>query len=108
MVGKPFTKKDPRINKLGRPKDFEGVRELAREIAHEVVKDGEGDELVLNGKRVTVAEAILRKWATNKDPRYQVAFLEYAFGKVPNETKETVQTQDVVVKKLSGVSYDDL
>lgn len=33
-----FVKSDPRINRKGRPKSFDGLRALAQEIAHEVAK----------------------------------------------------------------------
>ena len=81
-----FTKGDPRINRKGRPRTFDAVRELAQQIAHETAKAG-GSEVVIDGHRVTVTEAILRQWATSKDPRLQMAFVEYAYGKPPQEVK---------------------
>jgi len=69
---KKFVKGDKRINRKGRPKDFNALRELAQEIAHEELAD----------KR-TVVQAIMRKWAGSNDPRLQMAFVEYAYGKVP-------------------------
>lgn len=78
---KPFKKGDPRINKAGRPKSFDQLRTLAQEIAHEVAKDKTGNEVVVSGKRATVAEMILRQMAT--DPKRQQQFIEVAFGKVP-------------------------
>ena len=77
---KPFTTGDPRINRKGRPKSFDALRELGQQIAHEEAKTGAG-QLVINGHVVTVAEAILRQWAQSKDPRLQMAFIEVAFGK---------------------------
>lgn len=78
---KPFKKGDPRINRNGRPKSFDQLRTLAQEIAHEVAKDKTGNEVVVSGKRATVAEMILRQMAT--DPKRQQQFIEVAFGKVP-------------------------
>ena len=77
-----FDKRKHAINRLGRPKSFDAVRELAQQIAHETAKAG-GSEVVIDGHRVTVTEAILRQWATSKDPRLQMAFVEYAYGKPP-------------------------
>ncbi len=86
--GKPFVKGDPRINRKGRPKSFDALRELAVSIAHEKAKAGD-TVIVIDGHSVTVAEAIMRKWATSKDPRLQKAFIEIAFGKVPNPVEIT-------------------
>jgi hypothetical protein len=78
MSDKPgtFQKGDKRINRLGRPKSFDGLRELAQQIAKETVDTKAG--------RLTVIEAIMRQWAQSKDPRLQMAFIQYAFGKVPD------------------------
>lgn len=78
----PFVKGDPRINRKGRPKNFDAFRELAQAISHEEAKSG-GAPLIVNGHVATVAEAILRQWAQSKDPRLQIAFVEFAFGKPP-------------------------
>jgi len=79
---KPFTKGDPRINRKGRPKSFDALRELAQQIAHEEAKSG-GAPVVVGGHKATVAEMILRQWAASKNPQLQRAFIEVAFGKVP-------------------------
>ena len=73
-----FKKGDPRINRKGRPKSFDALRELAQQIAQE------STGLVVNGKTITVIEAILRQWAQSKNPQLQRAFIEVAFGKVPD------------------------
>lgn len=85
---KPFVKGDPRINRKGRPKTFDALRELAQQIAHEIpLKDGQ--PLVIDGHIATVAEMIMRQWAQSKDPRFQIAFIEYAYGKPPQKTELT-------------------
>ena len=38
---------------------------------------------------MTVADAILRSWAESKQPLLQKAFIEYAFGKVPEKVAAT-------------------
>ena len=83
---KPFTKGDPRINRKGRPKTFDALRELAQQIAHEEVTQ-DGKPFVINGHTVTVTEAIMRSWAKSKDPRMQQAFIEVAYGKAANVTE---------------------
>lgn len=77
---RPFVKGDPRINRLGRPKTFDAARALAQQIAHEVAKAG-GHDVIVDNHRVTIAEAVLRSWATSKDARLQMAFMEWAYGK---------------------------
>lgn len=99
--GTRFKKGDPRIWKGGRPKSFDGLRELAQQIASEVATDSEGKALVRDGHSLTVAEAIMRKWAASKDTRLQIAFVEIAYGKVPTKHEVTgadggpIQTQNV-------------
>ena len=87
MTGAPrkpgtFAKGDARINRKGRPKSFDALRALAQQIAHEAALKN-GEPLVIDGHIITVTEAILRTWAQSKDPRLQQAFIEVAFGKVP-------------------------
>ena len=83
---KPFVKGDPRIWRGGRPKSFNALQELAQAIAHEVAKNG-GVDVVIDGHKVTVTEAVLRQWFQSKDFQKQRAALEIAFGKVPQPVK---------------------
>jgi hypothetical protein len=78
-----FVKGDPRCWRKGRPKSFDALRELALEIAHEVAQS-KGEPVIINGHKATVSELILRKWAMSPDARLQQAFVEVAFGKVPD------------------------
>lgn len=80
---KPFTKGDPRINRKGKPKNFDALRELAQQIAHEEAKTQDGTPVVIAGRKVTNAELVLRKWMASKDARLQMHVMEVAFGKVP-------------------------
>ena len=92
--GCPFKKGDPRINRKGRPRSFDALRELAQQIAHEPT------QIVMDGHKVTVAEAILRQWAQSKNPQLQRAFIEVAFGKVPDEIQHSGKDGGVIEVKL--------
>ena len=91
----PFKPGDPRINRKGRPHSFDALRVLAKEIAHEPARGPDGKVLTANGKGLTVAEVILRRWFGSKDFRQQQMALEVAFGKVPNEIKINVEGLDI-------------
>ena len=78
VTGKGFVRGDARINRKGRPKGFDEMRSIALGIARETVTTSRGE-------RIMVAEAILRSWATSREPALQRAFIEYAFGKVPDK-----------------------
>ena len=82
-----FAKGDARINRKGRPRNFDAFRELAQQIAHEELTDKDGVPVLIDGHKVTVTEAILRKWARSNDPRLQQAFVEVAYGKTPTITE---------------------
>ena len=102
-----FVKGDPRINRKGRPKSFDGLRELAKQIAHEKAQSN-GVDLVISGHKVTVAEAILRSWAKSKNPKLQQAFIEVAFGKVPQRIDQKTEHSGKIAYKLyERISPDD-
>lgn len=101
---KPFVKGDPRINRKGRPKSFDELRTLAKQIAHEPVTAGE--------KKFSVIEAIMRQWAQSRDPRLVQAFVNYAYGKVPDAIDEPVaitEAQALVLDSTQiGRSFVDM
>ena len=96
---KPFTKGDKRINRRGRPVTFVALRTLAQQISHEVAP---------GTNSYTVAEAILRKWATSPNPVLQMKFIEVAFGKVPDEVKVTQHALNVDLSTLTDEQLDRL
>jgi len=82
--GKPFrfVKGDARINRKGRPRSFDELRRLAQKILNETVTTRDGEKL-------SGAEALLRTWATSREPTLQRALIEYGFGKVPDKIEAT-------------------
>ena len=86
--GKPplatrFVKGDKRINRGGRPKDFDMLRKLAQQIAGEALPSREGEQAMT---RVT---ALLRIMSSSKNPADRRTFLEYAYGKPKDEIDVT-------------------
>ena len=79
ITGKGFVKGDPRINRKGRPKSFDALRELAQQIANEPLTSADGKI------KLTRVEMIMRDWALSKNYQLQKAFIEIAFGKVPDQ-----------------------
>lgn len=75
---KPFVKGDKRINRKGRPKSFDALRTLAQMIANEVMTSKDGQT------KMTRVEMILRAWSLSGNHQLQRAFIEIAFGKVPD------------------------
>lgn len=87
---KPFKKGDPRINRKGRPKNFDALRKLAQEIGHEIDLDKDGEV-------VTKVEKILRSWASGRVPMLQKEYVAIGWGKVPDNVEVGGQVKIKVV-----------
>jgi hypothetical protein len=89
-----FKKGDKRINRAGRPKDFTGLRKLAQLIANEKVSSKDGT-LVMS--RI---ELIMRDWASSKDAKLNKSFVEFAYGKVPDNVDVTSGGQPITLVEV--------
>jgi hypothetical protein len=77
VIGRPFTTGDRRINRTGRPRNFDAFRELCQKICHE--------RITVDGEVMTRLEVILRDWAGSKDAQKQIALVQYGYGKPPDK-----------------------
>jgi hypothetical protein len=105
ITGKGFVKGDARINRKGRPKDFDALRKLAQQIGHEDATGSDGQPILIDGKPVTATEIILRSWATSLNPALQIKFMEVAYGKVPDPIELTGKNGGPV--EVSEISLTD-
>ena len=101
---KPFVKGDPRVNRAGRPKVFDELRKLSVQLAHEPALDAEGNAIIRNGHKMTVAEQILWTWAHSGDFQKQNKFLEICFGRVPNPVEFSGPDGDPLYAPIAVVS----
>ena len=89
MPGIPFVKGDKRINRKGRPKNFDALRKLAQQISHEAIKTEDGET-------ITVIEDLLCKLAKSADVRAQMEFIEIAFGNAPQPVEVSGKGGDAI------------
>jgi len=101
MVGKPFVKGDPRINRKGRPRSFDQLRRLVLSILQEPAKGKDGSPIIINGHIATNVELILRSAMQN--PKFAQWVLEVAYGKVPDKLE--VSGRDGAPLKVQAYDY---
>ena len=78
-TGKGFVKGDVRINRKGRPRSFDKLREFAQKLAAEPAKDAKDRPIIIDEHLATQAEMILRAMMKNNPER----FVEIAWGRAP-------------------------
>ena len=84
-----FKKGDPRINRKGRPKNFDALRTLAQMIATEVITSKDGNT------KMSKVEMIMRAWSMSGNPKLQQQFIEVAYGKVPQPIDVTSKGEQI-------------
>ena len=87
---RPFTKADPRINRAGRPRDFDAVRDLVQEFLAEPVT-----------KNRTRLRRLFERMEQSTAGRTKL--LEYAYGKVP----QPITGKDEEPLTLNIVGWED-
>jgi hypothetical protein len=103
IPGKPFVKGDKRINRKGRPKSFDKLRELAVSLANEAAtatKDGVSIPITIDGHQATQIEMLLRTMMRENPAR----FVEIAYGKVPDQIELGGNEEKPITIKVVRVS----
>jgi hypothetical protein len=100
VIGRPFTTGDRRINRRGRPRNFDAFRELCQKICHERV--------TVDGEVMTRLEVILRDWAGSKDAQKQIALVQYGYGKPVDKIETTGLENKTTVVVHYGNERPDL
>lgn len=102
---KPFKKGDPKINRNGRPRRSDLFRQQALEILCE--------PMLIDGKPIGMSrlEYLLREWLNSGVFKKQLAVIQYAYGKVPNNPPFNGRDAQIVVdwngKITSHIEYLD-
>ena len=100
----PFVKGDKRINRKGRPRIFDKLRELTLDMFSRPALDANGNQIVIEGKPVTMIEYVMWKMIRSKDPREVQYAVQVAYGKVPDHIQLTDgDNQPLIIK----VVYDE-
>ena len=98
---KPFQKADPRINRTGRPKTYDLIHEIAARLCAEPA------DLEDNPEGISQLEAIMREWLTAKNYHKQLAVIQYAFGKIPEQIEiQKKEPNRVIIDWGDDPGYD--
>ena len=92
-----FKKGDPRINRNGRPRKSDMLKDALMEKWDSVVLDSSGNPVVVNGEEMTYGNMVIHRLYKNE--KLYPELLNRAFGKVKDETEHS---GDVTIKVEYG------
>ena len=105
VPGDPFKKGDPRINRKGRPRVADELRDLILDVLSEKAKTKDGGAVVIDGHAATNIEVIVRRMIT--DPKQFAILLERAYGKVTQPVNLSQDTPLEVTTRIVRKKADD-
>ena len=105
VTGKGFVKGDPRINRNGRPRVSDELRDLILDVLAEKAKTKDGGAVVIDGHAATNIEVIVRRMIT--DPKQFTTLLERAYGKVTQPVNLSQDTPLEVTTRIVRRKADD-
>lgn len=98
VTGKGFSKGDPRINRRGRPKTFDQLREMVKAVGHEQI----------TGTELSRIMAKIRKMYASDHPRDSELLLQYGWGKVKEEAELDVKLNWIEKAKANNIDPDEI
>lgn len=88
-------------NRGGRPRNVDLIHEIAVRLCVEPA------DLADNPEGISQLEAIMREWLTSKNFHNQLAVIQYAYGKVPDQIEIQKKEPHTVIIEWGDDPYDE-